>query len=243
MTDPASDSALRGAAGLPPWPFCSARAARVPGVRRRREHRPRGARTTAPPGAPTPVRAPASRPSRTSTPSPSSSTTPSLPAEAEPRGPRPRDGAPYDDPGDRRQQRAWQATTVHEAKQAAQGLPRRGPDDLYVGIVTFASDVDVAQEPTLDREASTEVDRRAHALHTRRSSTTASSAPSRAARQGGSAASSCSPTAGTPPRPRSTGVTSAIELAQVKVDVVALAQSDRRTRPLLEQLADAGGGP
>ena len=40
-----------------------------------------------------------------------------------------------------------------EAKRAAQIFLDTAPDDLYVGIVTFAGDVTVAQEPSLDRAA------------------------------------------------------------------------------------------
>ena len=44
-----------------------------------------------------------------------------------------------------------------EAQEAAKAFLGAAPDDLEVGIVTFASDVEVAQAPTLDREASTAV--------------------------------------------------------------------------------------
>src|SRR4029079_19146192 len=44
-----------------------------------------------------------------------------------------------------------------EAKRAAQIFLDSAPADLYVGIVTFAGTVKVAQEPSLDRDAATKV--------------------------------------------------------------------------------------
>ena len=41
-----------------------------------------------------------------------------------------------------------------EAKRAAQIFIDSAPTDLYIGIVTYAGEVHVAQEPTLDRSAS-----------------------------------------------------------------------------------------
>ncbi len=91
-----------------------------------------------------------------------------------------------------------------EAKAAAQTFLDSVSPDLYVGIVTFAGKVTVAQEPTTDRDASKSVIdgleavlrhlpvRRPHAGRRRRRARRAS------------AASSCCPTAGTPRRPSST---------------------------------------
>ena len=44
-----------------------------------------------------------------------------------------------------------------EAKAAAQAFLEAAPDDLYVGIVTFADEVVVAQEPSLDRDESQDI--------------------------------------------------------------------------------------
>jgi tight adherence protein B len=44
-----------------------------------------------------------------------------------------------------------------EAKIAARAFLKAAPDDLYIGIVTFADEVVVAQEPSLDRDASQEI--------------------------------------------------------------------------------------
>jgi len=44
-----------------------------------------------------------------------------------------------------------------EAKEAAQAFLEAAPDDIYVGIVTFANEVTVAQPASLDRAASSDV--------------------------------------------------------------------------------------
>ena len=129
-----------------------------------------------------------------------------------------------------------------EAKAAANAFLDKVPDDVYVGLVTFADDVDGRRRsrprtPTRCARSSTRSSsRRETRLYDgvleRRRGQPARRAP---------AASSCSPTAGTPPRPRSTTSTAAVEESGVKVDVVALAQSDD-DEALLEQLADAGDG-
>jgi tight adherence protein B len=78
-----------------------------------------------------------------------------------------------------------------EAQAAAKAFLAAAPEDLRVGIVTFAGDVEVAQEPTLDREASAAViDGLTLSNQTR-------------LYDGVLAACWCSPTAVTPPRPRS----------------------------------------
>ncbi len=127
-----------------------------------------------------------------------------------------------------------------EAKQAAQAFLDAAPADLRVGIVTFAGDVSVAQEPTLDRAASVQVlseltlSNQTQLYDGVLQAVTASGT-------GGSRSllvlSDGRDTSETP----IDRVTSAIELAQIKVDVVALAQTEEDTA-LLAQLADAGSG-
>ncbi|RYU09619.1 type II secretion system F family protein [Nocardioides iriomotensis] len=127
-----------------------------------------------------------------------------------------------------------------EAQTAAKAFLAAAPDDLRVGIVTFAGDVEVAQEPTLDRESSAAViDGLTLSNQTRlydgvlESVTASGTEGSRSLL----VLSDGRDTSDTPIE----RVTSAVELAQVKVDVVALAQSPEDTA-LLTQLADAGSG-
>ncbi|MDP3968409.1 MAG: type II secretion system F family protein [Nocardioides sp.] len=49
--------------------------------------------------------------------------------------------------------RSMRGARFREAKSAAAAFLRTAPDDVRVGIVSFAADVTVAQPPTLDREA------------------------------------------------------------------------------------------
>ncbi len=89
-----------------------------------------------------------------------------------------------------------------EAQSAAKAFLDAAPDDLYVGIVTFAGDVTVAQAPSLDRaESASVID--GLTLSKRHGSTTGCSRPSRPAASKAPAACSSSPTAETPRRPRS----------------------------------------
>ncbi len=128
-----------------------------------------------------------------------------------------------------------------EAKQAAQAFLDAAPPDLNIGIVTFAGEVEVAQEPTLDRAASTQVldslvltnqtrlyDGILEAVGRERDGRLAQ--PAGALRRARHLRA-----------PRWNGSSPAIELAQIKVDVVALAQGPE-DETLLRQLADAGSG-
>ena len=127
-----------------------------------------------------------------------------------------------------------------EAQAAAKAFLTAAPDDLRVGIVTFAGDVEVAQEPTLDREASAAVidgltlSNQTYLYDGVLEAVTASGT------EGSRSVLVLSDGRDTSETPIEQ-VTSAIELAQVKVDVVALAQSAEDTA-LLTQLADAGSG-
>jgi tight adherence protein B len=126
------------------------------------------------------------------------------------------------------------------AKRAAGVFLRTAPDDLYIGVVTFAGKVTVAQEPSLDRAASSAVvdgltlstgtflyDGLAQAVTT--SGTTGQR--SVIVLSDGRDTS----------RSKLDAVASAIEKSGVKVDVVALAQSAAE-EARLQPLSDAGGG-
>lgn len=127
-----------------------------------------------------------------------------------------------------------------EAKRAAQTFLDSAPDDLYVGIVTFAGSVAVAQEPTLDRAASKAV---VDGLTLSRGTFLYDGLAQAVATAGKDGQRSVivlsdgRDTSGT----KLPTVTADIKKADVKVDVVALAQS-AGDRALLEPLSTAGGG-
>jgi tight adherence protein B len=127
-----------------------------------------------------------------------------------------------------------------EAKQAARLFLDSAPADLYIGIVTFAGKVSVVQEPSLDRAASKALvdgltlsrgtflyDGLAQAVDT----------SGREGQRSVIVLSDGRDTSTTELR----SVTSQIEKKDVKVDVVALAQSAQEER-LLQPLSDAGDG-
>ncbi|MFL6134048.1 MAG: vWA domain-containing protein, partial [Nocardioidaceae bacterium] len=127
-----------------------------------------------------------------------------------------------------------------EAKQAARLFLDSAPADLYIGIVTFAGTVSVVQEPSLDRAASKALvggltlsrgtflyDGLAQAVDT----------SGREGQRSVIVLSDGRDTSTTELR----SVTSQIEKKDVKVDVVALAQSAQEER-LLQPLSDAGDG-
>jgi tight adherence protein B len=127
-----------------------------------------------------------------------------------------------------------------EAKAAAKAFLAAAPDDLYVGIVTFAGDVEVAQEPSLDRAGSAAViDDLTLSLQTRLYDGLLQ-AVTATGTDGARSILVLSDGKDTSDTPVS-DVTDAIEAAQVKVDVVALSQSAQE-RELLQPLADAGDG-
>lgn len=127
-----------------------------------------------------------------------------------------------------------------EAKQAATAFLDAVPADVYVGIVTFAGAVQVAQAPTLDRQASKDViDGLKLSLGTNlydgvRQAVTATG---KQGQRNILVLSDGRDTSGSP----ESAVTSAITKSGVKVDVVALAQS-ASDEALLRKMADAGGG-
>ena len=127
-----------------------------------------------------------------------------------------------------------------EAQDAAKAFLAAAPDDLKVGIVTFAGDVEVAQEPTLDREASAAVIDGLTLSQKTRLYDGILEAVTASGTEGSRSILVLSDGRDTSDT-QLDKVTSAIELAQIKVDVVALAQSEEDTA-LLTQLADAGNG-
>ncbi|QWZ06364.1 VWA domain-containing protein [Nocardioides panacis] len=126
------------------------------------------------------------------------------------------------------------------AKQAAQVFLDTAPSDLYVGIVTFAGGVTVAQEPTLDRSAATAVVDGLQLSY----GTLLYPGIQKAVSLGGKAGSR-SIIVLSDGRDTSdvalASVTAGIKKAGVKVDVVALAQSSSE-EALLQPLSDAGEG-
>ncbi|MGN6130567.1 MAG: type II secretion system F family protein [Nocardioidaceae bacterium] len=127
-----------------------------------------------------------------------------------------------------------------EAKQAADVFLDSAPKDVYVGIVTFASTVNVAQQPTLDRAASKAViDNLKLSLQTHlydgvKQAVTASGTDGQRSLL---LLSDGRDTTNTP----LTEVTNAVKKAGVKVDAVALGQS-AGDEALLQQIADSGKG-
>jgi tight adherence protein B len=127
-----------------------------------------------------------------------------------------------------------------EAKKAAKIFLDSAPKDLYVGIVTFAGKVTVAQKPSLDRAASGRV------LDQLKLSegTHLYDGLQQAVRTGGAAGQHSvivlSDGRDTSKTPRAS-VTRMVKKADVKVDVVALKQS-ARDKALLAPLSEAGGG-
>src|SRR5215213_2849410 len=127
-----------------------------------------------------------------------------------------------------------------EAKRAAQTFLDSAPDNLYVGIVTFAGRVTVAQEPSLDRSASKAVVER---LTLSRGTFLYDGLRQAVATSGTAGQRSVivlSDGRDTSRTSLSTVVTD-IREADVKVDVVALAQSPSE-QALLEPLSTAGRG-
>lgn len=127
-----------------------------------------------------------------------------------------------------------------EAKNAAQTFLDSAPADLNIGIVTFAGKVTVAQAPTLDRAASKAVIdgltlSRGTFLYDGLAQAVATSG--RSGQRSVIVLSDGRDTSTTPMQ----SVTSRIKKDDVKVDVVALAQS-ARDEQLLQPLSDAGKG-
>lgn len=127
-----------------------------------------------------------------------------------------------------------------EAKRAAKIFLDSAPTDLYVGVVTFAGKVTVAQKPSLDRAASTAV---IEGLNLSRGTflydglLRAVSVSGKDGQRNVIVLSDGRDTSST----NLDAVTATVKDADVKVDVVALAQSFR-DEALLEPLSSAGNG-
>ena len=126
------------------------------------------------------------------------------------------------------------------AKLAATTFLDAAPDDVYVGIVTFASDVEVALLPTVNRAAAKKVvDGLSMTLETRLYDgvTEAVRSTGLDGQRSVLVLSDGRDTSSTP----LTDVTAMVSASNVKVDVVALANS-AADEALLKQISDAGGG-
>jgi tight adherence protein B len=127
-----------------------------------------------------------------------------------------------------------------EAKRAAQLFIDSAPSDLYIGIVTFASKVTVAQPPSLDRAASSSVIKNLSLSKNTllydgvRQAVTSSGTTGQ---RNVIVLSDGRDTSST----KLDSVTKAVKQTDVKVDVVALDQSSRDEQ-LLTPLSAAGGG-
>ncbi len=127
-----------------------------------------------------------------------------------------------------------------EAQQAAKAFLEAAPADLEVGIVTFAGDVEVAQAPTLDREASAAVIDDLTLTNQTRLYDGILEAVTASGQEGSRSVLVLSDGRDTSDTPLDR-VISAVEAANLKIDVVALAQSADETA-LLRRLAEAGNG-
>jgi tight adherence protein B len=127
-----------------------------------------------------------------------------------------------------------------EAKRAAQTFLDSAPADLYVGVVTFAGSVSVAQEPTLDRGATSAVIQGLKLSYGTLLYDGVLKAVSASGKDGQRSVIVLSDGRDTGAT-KLTDVTAAVKTAEVKVDVVALAQSAGDEK-LLEPLSAAGNG-
>ena len=128
-----------------------------------------------------------------------------------------------------------------QAKQAAKAFLDTAPDDVLVGIVTFAKDVETVQKPTLDRSRLTRVLDRLELSRQTRLYDGVIEATKAVGKEEGQRSllvlSDGKDTSDTPVL----DVTAAVREAKLKVDIVALEQSTDAREPL-EQIAGAGEG-
>lgn len=128
-----------------------------------------------------------------------------------------------------------------EAKKAADTFLQSVPADLYVGVVTFAGNVTVAQQPTLDRTATKSVVDNLQLSHGTLLYDGLLQAVQTSGAEGQRSVIVLSDGRDTSSTALAT-VTPKIKKSTVKVDVVALAQSAADEATFLQPLADAGGG-
>jgi len=127
-----------------------------------------------------------------------------------------------------------------EAQSAAKAFLAAAPEDVYIGIVTFAGSVEVAQTPSLDREASAAVVDGLELSQQTRLYDGLLQAVDTAGGEGSRSLLVLSDGRDTSDTQLET-VTGRIGVSKVKVDVVALGLEAADTA-LLQQLADAGEG-
>ena len=127
-----------------------------------------------------------------------------------------------------------------EAQQAAKAFLDAAPDDLYIGIVTFANDVTVAQAPSLDRAASAQIIDGLELSKATHLYDGLLQAVKTAGTEGARSLLLLSDGRDTTDTDIET-VTQSIDDSDVKVDVVALSLP-AKDQALLQQIADAGNG-
>ena len=127
-----------------------------------------------------------------------------------------------------------------EAQQAAKAFLDAAPEDLYIGIVTFANDVTVAQAPSLDRAASAQIIDGLELSKATHLYDGLLQAVKTAGTEGARSLLLLSDGRDTTSTDIDT-VTQSIDDSDVKVDVVALSLP-AEDRALLQQIADAGNG-
>ncbi len=128
-----------------------------------------------------------------------------------------------------------------EAKRAADVFLDSAPKDVYVGIVTFANDVKVAQAPTLDRTASKDVVAHLALQLETHLYDGVKQAVAASGKDGQRSILLLSDGRDTAHGTTLTDVTKAVKTAGVKLDAVALGQS-AKDQALLQQIVDSGNG-
>lgn len=128
-----------------------------------------------------------------------------------------------------------------EAQRAAKAFLDAAPDDLYVGIVTFAGRVTVAQEPSLDRAESARVIDKLELSNQTHLYDGLLEAVDTSGGEGSRSLLVLSDGRDHTSDTSLNTVTGRIGVSHVKVDVVALGLSAEETA-VLQQLADAGNG-
>jgi tight adherence protein B len=126
------------------------------------------------------------------------------------------------------------------AKKAAEAFLDKVPEDVFVGLVTFADDVTVAHEPTRDTDAVREVLSSLELTKETRLYDGVLGAIDVGGTEGARSLLVLSDGRDTSDTSLE-AVTEEVEASGVHLDVVALAQGDKDTA-LLEQLAEAGSG-
>jgi tight adherence protein B len=128
------------------------------------------------------------------------------------------------------------------AKEAARSFIKSAPDDVYIGLVTFASEVETNVTPTQDREALLEaIDALTLTADTKLYEGVLQ-AVEVAGSEGVGTVLLLSDGKNTDPSTKLSDVTAELEKDDVRVDVVGLDQSVSAGTPLYEIAAASGGG-